>query len=60
MTYLFLWLTLGANWELKNVTFVIYEDANTYRKTLAKNLIELLKKYNLKNFIITYVKNEGI
>jgi len=43
----------------KKVTFVLYEDANTSRKTLAKNLIDLLKIYNLRKNIITYVKNKG-
>jgi hypothetical protein len=37
----------------------LFEIIDTSRKTLIKNLIELLKKYNLREKIITYVKDEG-
>jgi hypothetical protein len=37
----------------------LFEVINTFRKTLIKNLIELLKIYNLREKIITYVKYEG-
>jgi hypothetical protein len=36
----------------------LFEVTDTSRKTLVKNLIELLEKYNLREKIITYVKDE--
>ncbi len=37
----------------------LFEVIDTSRKTLVKNLIELSKKYNLIEKIITYVKDES-
>jgi hypothetical protein len=60
MTYLPLWLTFfGVNWQPKHVTIGLFQVVNTYDKTLAKNLIELLEKYNLRKKIIAYVKSKG-
>ncbi len=38
--------------------FDLFEVVNNPKKTLAKNLIELLEKYNLSKKIIVYVKDE--
>ncbi len=37
----------------------LFEVTDTSKKTLVKNLIELLEKYNLREKNITYVKDEG-
>jgi hypothetical protein len=38
---------LGIDWQPKHVTLGLFESANIDGKTLIKNLIELLQKYNL-------------
>jgi hypothetical protein len=50
---------LGANnWHPKHVTLGLFEVVDNHKKTLAKNLIELLENYNLSKNIIVYVKDE--
>jgi hypothetical protein len=39
---------LRTDWQKNHVTFGIFEVENTFGKTLAKNLIELLKNYYLR------------
>ncbi len=50
---------LGFDWKPKHVTLGSFEVAKTTRQVLAKNLIELLDAYGLRNKIIAYVKDEG-
>jgi hypothetical protein len=50
---------LGSNWKPKYVTLGLFEVAEIIEQVLAKNLIELLDAYGLKNKIIAYVKDEG-
>jgi hypothetical protein len=50
---------LGSDWKPKHVTFGLFEAAKTIGQALAKNLIELLDAYGLRNKIIAYVKDEG-
>ncbi len=50
---------MGFDWKLKHVTLGLFEAAETIRQMLARNLIELLDAYGLRNKIITYVKDEG-
>jgi hypothetical protein len=50
---------LGSNWKPKYVTLGLCEAAKITGQALARNLIELLDAYDLKNKIITYVKDEG-
>jgi hypothetical protein len=40
---------LGTDWQEKHVTFGLFKIEDTFGKILAKNLIELLKIYNIKN-----------
>ncbi len=49
---------LKGDWQPKHVTLGLFEITNISKKTLAKNLIEIFKKYNLKKKIIIYVKDE--
>ncbi len=41
------------------MTLSLFEAINFTRHALARNLIDLLQIYGLKNTIIMYVKNEG-
>ncbi len=41
------------------MTFGLFENVETTRQALARNLIDLLDAYGLRNKIITYVKDEG-
>jgi hypothetical protein len=50
---------LGSTLKPKHVTLSLFEAIETIGQALAKNLIELLVAYGLKNKIITYVKDEG-
>jgi len=50
---------LGFNWKPKHVTLGLFEAPKTSGQTLARNLIQLLDAYHLKNKIIAYVKDEG-
>jgi hypothetical protein len=43
----------------KQITFGLFEYIETIGQTLARNLIDLLDAYGLKNNIITYIKDEG-
>jgi hypothetical protein len=43
---------LGIDWQPKHVTLGLFEYANIERKTLFKNLIELLQKYNLRKRLL--------
>jgi hypothetical protein len=67
-----LWMSKGAhdvfalvinffecNWKPKQMTFGLFEDVETIGQALARNLIDLLDAYGLRNKIITYVKDEG-
>ncbi len=50
---------LGSNWKPKHVTFGLSKVPKITGQALARNLIELLDAYDLRNKIITYVKDEG-
>ncbi len=50
---------LGANQQPKHITVGLLEAFDTFGHALAKDLIELLGKYDLKKIKIAYVKNEG-
>ncbi len=50
---------LGTNQQLKHITIGLFDGMDILAKLLAKDLIELLGKYNLKENNITYVKDEG-
>jgi len=50
---------LGFDLRPKHVTLSLFEATNTTRHALARNLIDLLNVYGLKNKKITYVKDEG-
>jgi hypothetical protein len=49
----------GRNWQPKHIIVGLFEAMDTSDQALAKDLIELLRKYNLKKKIIAYVKDEG-
>jgi len=59
MSYLTLWLIF---WELnghqKMLHLVFFEFIDTSRKSLAKKLVELVKKNNLRKNSIVYLKDE--
>ncbi len=50
---------LGSDWKPKHVTLGLFEVIDITKQALARNLIDLLDIYGLKNKIITYVKDEG-
>jgi hypothetical protein len=55
---------LGTNWQLKNVTFGLFEAIDIFGKILVKNLIKsiiyiYIYIYNFKKMIIVYVKDKG-
>jgi hypothetical protein len=50
---------LGSNWKSKHVTLGLFKFVETTRQALARNLIELLDAYNLRNKIMAYVKDES-
>jgi len=67
-----LWMSKGAHdvfiliiiflrfdWKPKHVIFDLFEVAETIGQALAKNLINFLDAYGLRNKIIAYVKDEG-
>ncbi len=45
--------------ETKQIILSLFEVVEIIGETLAKNFIDLLDAYGLKNKIITYVKDEG-
>jgi hypothetical protein len=47
---------LGSNWKSKHVTFGLFETTEITGQALARNLIELLNEYGLRNKIIAYVR----
>ncbi len=49
---------LGIIQKPKHIAFGLFKVVDSFGKTLFKNLIELLEKYNLKKKIV-YVKDEG-
>jgi hypothetical protein len=49
----------GLDWQPKHITIGLFKASNTFGHALAKDLIELLNKYDLKKKIVSYVKNEG-
>ncbi len=49
---------MGAEWQPKYITIRLFDASNTFGHTLAKDLIELLSKYDLRKKITPYVKNE--
>jgi hypothetical protein len=49
---------LRDDWELKHITFGLFEPTNTIKQTLAKKFTKLLNNYALRRKIITYVKDE--
>jgi hypothetical protein len=46
---------LGANWQPKHVTIKLFEIIEITRYVLAHNLIDLLKRYGLKEKNIAYM-----
>ncbi len=50
---------LGVDQQPKHITIGLFEAFDTFGHALAKDLIELLKKYDLRKKIIFGVKNEG-
>ncbi len=50
---------LGSNWKPKHVTLGLFEDVETKKQALVRNLMELLDAYGLRNKIMAYVKDEG-
>jgi hypothetical protein len=57
MTFSLVTNFLGAEWQPKYITIRFFDASNTFGHTLAKDLIELLGKYDLRKKIIAYVKN---
>jgi hypothetical protein len=49
----------GFDLKPKHVTLSLFEATNTTRHALARNMIDFLNVYGLKNKIIMYVNNEG-
>jgi hypothetical protein len=50
---------LGSNEKPKHVTLGLFEATKIIGQALARNLIELLDAYGLRNKIVAYVKDEG-
>jgi hypothetical protein len=50
---------LGADWSPKHIAIVFFEAFDTFGHALAKDLIELLGKYDFFFKIIIYIKDEG-
>jgi hypothetical protein len=50
---------LGINWQSKHITIKLFKPTNISRQFKTQSLIELLEKYNVKNQIIIYVKQES-
>jgi hypothetical protein len=50
---------LGINWQSKHITIKLFKSTNISRQILTKNLIELLKKHNVENQFIFYVKQDS-
>jgi hypothetical protein len=50
---------LGFDLRPKHVTFSRFKATNATRHALARNMIDLLNVYGLKNKIIMYVNDEG-
>jgi hypothetical protein len=50
---------LGIDWQPKHATIGFFCAMDTFGQTLAKTLIDLLEKYNLRIFFVAYVKDEG-
>ncbi len=50
---------LGRDYQPKHITIGLFEVMDDSGPTLAKDLIELLRKYNLREKIIAYVNNES-
>jgi len=46
---------LGVDRQPKYITIRLFDASNTFGHTLAKDLIELLGKYDLRKKIIAYV-----
>jgi hypothetical protein len=44
---------LGKDWQPKHITIKLFEAMDNYNQALAKDLIELLREYNLrKNYCL--------
>jgi hypothetical protein len=50
---------LGINWQSKHIIIKLFKPTNISRQFKTQSLIELLEKYNVKNQIIIYVKQES-
>ncbi len=50
---------LGFDWKLKHVGLGLFEAIETTWQMLARNFIDLLNAYGLRNKIIAYVKDES-
>jgi len=51
---------LGKGWMPKHITIGLFETFETSRQTLARNLQEFLKQYELTKKIVVYVKDENV
>ncbi len=49
---------LGSDWQPKHVIIGLFEVIESNSQTLAKILMKLLNKYDLRKKIIVYVKDE--
>jgi hypothetical protein len=50
---------LNVDWQLKHITFGLFEAITINGQTLVINLTKLLDNYALLRKIITYAKDEG-
>ncbi len=50
---------LGVDQQLKHIAIGFFESSDTFGHALAKDLIDLLGKYDLRKKVIAYVKIEG-
>jgi hypothetical protein len=50
---------LWVDWQPKHITIGLFKASDTFGHALAKDLIELLNKYDLRKKNIAYIKNEG-
>ncbi len=49
---------MGSNWKPKHVTFGLFEATEITGQALAKNLIELLNTYGLRNIFVSNSQHE--
>jgi hypothetical protein len=49
----------GVEWQLKHIVIGFFEAFDTFGHALAKDVVDLLNKYDLRKKMIAYVKDEG-